>query len=156
MSDASGSTDPLEFMKNLWGQMGFTVPGMVVPTLDIEELDRRIKDLRAVEGWLRMNLNMLQVTIQGLEVQSATLGAMKAMGERMRAVATTSASEPTDDHIPDNTPDSIPNPFNPAVLWPWNLVNQAGISPTAEPSSPVTPKATRSRKPRKESDSAGE
>lgn len=73
--------DPLEFLKSMWGGMGFTVPGMVTPTLDLDELDKRIAELKAVEGWLRMNLNMLQMNIQGLELQRATLGAMQAMGQ---------------------------------------------------------------------------
>ena len=30
--------DPLNFMRNLWGNMGFTVPGMVAPTFDVEEI----------------------------------------------------------------------------------------------------------------------
>ena len=59
--------DPLNFMRNMWGNMGFTLPGMVAPTFDVDELEKRIKDMKAVEGWLRMNLSMLQMTIQGLE-----------------------------------------------------------------------------------------
>jgi capsular polysaccharide biosynthesis protein len=37
-------------MRNMWGNMGFGLPGMVTPTFDLEELDKRIKDLKAVEG----------------------------------------------------------------------------------------------------------
>ena len=73
--------DPLNFMRNLWGNMGFTLPGMVAPTFDIEELDKRIKDMKAVEGWLRMNLSMLQMTIQGLEMQRTTVSAVQTMGK---------------------------------------------------------------------------
>ena len=73
--------DPLNFMRNMWGNMGFTLPGMVTPTFDVEELDKRIKDMKAVEGWLRMNLSMLQMTIQGLEMQRTTVGAVQAMGQ---------------------------------------------------------------------------
>ena len=46
--------DPLNFMRNVWGNMGFSLPGMVAPTFDLDELDKRIKDMKAVEGWLRM------------------------------------------------------------------------------------------------------
>ncbi len=142
MSSDSGSADALEFMKNIWGQMGFTVPGMVTPTLDTDELERRIKDLRAVEGWLRTNLAMLQATIQGLEVQHATLASLKAMSERMRAPAAGAQEEPASE--------AMPNPFNPAMLWPWNLVPPAEpAAPEAESATP--PKSTRSRKPRKDS-----
>jgi hypothetical protein len=157
MSSESGSVDPLEFMKNLWGQMGFAVPGMVAPTLDTDELERRIKDLRAVEGWLRMNLNMLQVTIQGLEVQCATLAAVKAMSESMRASTTPRpAAEPAEaeqEAAESTAAETLLNPFNPATLWPWNLVKPA--EPPAEEEAPekaaepaAAPKP-RSRKPRK-------
>ena len=42
--------DPLNFMRNLWGNVGFSLPGMVAPTFDLEELDKRIKDLKAGKG----------------------------------------------------------------------------------------------------------
>src|SRR5574343_765822 len=73
--------DPLNFMRNMWGNMRFSLPGMVAPTFDVDELDKRIKDMKAVEGWLRMNLSMLQMTIQGLEMQRTTVGAVQAMGK---------------------------------------------------------------------------
>ena len=72
MSHESHS-DPLEFVRNMWGNMGFSLPGMVTPTMDVDELEKRITDMKAVEGWLKMNLNMLQMSIQGLEMQRATL-----------------------------------------------------------------------------------
>jgi len=79
MSDAKAPPpDPFEAIKALWGSMGFAMPGMVTPTFDIGELDKRIADLKAVEGWLQMNLGMLQTTIQGLEMQRSTLTAMQA------------------------------------------------------------------------------
>lgn len=70
--------DSLEFIKKMWGGLG--VPGMVVPTLSVEEINKKITDLKAVESWLSLNLNMLRTTIQALEVQSATISALQAMG----------------------------------------------------------------------------
>ena len=72
----------MEFMKNIWGQMPSGVPGFVVPTIDLEELDKRIADLKAVEGWLELNANMLKATIQGLEVQRNTVAALQVMGQQ--------------------------------------------------------------------------
>jgi hypothetical protein len=80
-NDNTNMNDPLNFMRNMWGNMGLSMPGMVAPTFDVDELDKRIKDMKAVEGWLRMNLSMLQMTIQGLEMQRTTLGAVQAMGQ---------------------------------------------------------------------------
>ena len=71
--------DPFEFMKKLWNPMGLPMPGMVAPTLDIEAVEKKIADLKSVENWLNLNLNMLRLSIQGLEMQRNTLAAMKAM-----------------------------------------------------------------------------
>ena len=69
--------DPFEFFRRLWGPLGVPLPGMGMPTLDPKELDKRIADLRSIEGWLNMNLNMVKFSIQGLELQRATLQAMR-------------------------------------------------------------------------------
>ncbi|MGV7244956.1 PhaM family polyhydroxyalkanoate granule multifunctional regulatory protein [uncultured Caballeronia sp.] len=53
---------------------------MLAPLTNVEELDKRIKDMRAVEQWLKLNLNMLQSAIQALEVQRATLATLRAFG----------------------------------------------------------------------------
>jgi hypothetical protein len=53
---------------------------MMAPFTSVEELDKRITDLRAVEQWLKLNLSMLQSAIQALEVQRATLSTLRAFG----------------------------------------------------------------------------
>lgn len=76
-------TDTLDFVKNLWGSMsvpGISIPGMVAPTLSVEELDKKIADLKAVESWLNVNLSMLHGTIQALEIQRGTIATLKSMG----------------------------------------------------------------------------
>jgi len=70
--------DPFEFLKNLWGPMGLPLAGVMAPTLIPDELERRIAELRSVENWLNMNLNVLRMTIQGLEMQKAGLAAMQS------------------------------------------------------------------------------
>lgn len=59
----------------------------MAPTVDIDELDRRIADLKAVEQWLTVNMNMLQGTIQALEIQRGTIATLKAIGAPMAAAA---------------------------------------------------------------------
>ena len=71
--------DPFEFMRKLWTPMGLPMPGMIAPTLDIDAVEKKITDLKSVENWLNLNLNMLRLSIQGLEMQRNTLAAMKAM-----------------------------------------------------------------------------
>ena len=73
--------DPFEFLKSLWGPMGLPLAGVMTPSLVQDELDRRIAELKSVENWLNMNLNVLRMTIQGLEMQKAGLATMqKAAG----------------------------------------------------------------------------
>ncbi|MDR0565169.1 MAG: hypothetical protein LBG78_09595 [Azoarcus sp.] len=123
--------DPLEFIKNMWGRMGFTLPGMVTPTLDVGELDKRICDMRAVEGWLKMNLSMLQMAIQGLDMQRATIATLHAMSQPLQKAAASTAGEA-------EATAAANNPF----LWPWNMMNK-----TDDAAVPATT-ATASEKPR--------
>lgn len=85
-------SDTLDFFKNMWENVpGMNlpgmkhIPGMVMPTLSTEEIDKQIKDLQAVESWLSLNLNMLHTSIQALEVQKATLSTLQTMGETFTA-----------------------------------------------------------------------
>lgn len=81
-------TDTLDFVKNLWGSMsvpGVSLPGMASPTLSVDELDKKIADLKAVESWLAVNTAMLRGTIQALEVQRGTIATLKSMGASLAA-----------------------------------------------------------------------
>ena len=89
MTGASLMTDTLEFVKNLWG--GMNIPGVVVPTVSVDELDKKIADLKAVESWLNLNMSMLRGSIQALEVQRATIATLKAMSETMSETMSGSA-----------------------------------------------------------------
>lgn len=74
-----------------------TMSDMMSPLSSVEELDKRITDLRAVEQWLKLNLGMLQSAIQALEVQRATLATLRAFGvlakESMAAAVATGVKE---------------------------------------------------------------
>ncbi len=59
----------------------------VAPTLNVEELDRRIEELKAVQFWLDQNATALKATIQALEVQKMTLATLKGMNFNMGDVA---------------------------------------------------------------------
>ena len=122
MTQNQSAKDPLEFVRGMWSNMGFSLPGMVTPTLDVDELDKRIADMKAVEGWLKMNLNMLQMTTQGLEMQRATIAAVQAMSSISQGKDAPAAA----------------NPFATA-MWPWNL-GQMGQDAAAggTPTTPAT------------------
>ena len=116
--------DPLNFMRNLWGNMGFSLPGMVAPTFDVDELDKRIKDMKAVEGWLRMNLSMLQMTIQGLEMQRTTLGAVQAMGQMASDAAKSMVPEAAAEPVAVDAAQEAISSAAGAAMWPWQMMQQ--------------------------------
>ncbi len=95
--------DALEFMQRMWNPLGLPLPGFGVPggatatpgsplpggmpypnpaamfpALDPAELDRKIAELRIVENWLTMSVSMMQMSIKTMELQKASLEAMRA------------------------------------------------------------------------------
>ncbi|MBI5927591.1 MAG: hypothetical protein HY836_18545 [Aquabacterium sp.] len=62
------------------------MPAWSMPTLDPEELEKRIQDLKTVQFWLEQNARMIAMTIQGLEVQRMTLTTLKGMNVSMDAL----------------------------------------------------------------------
>lgn len=75
-----------EFLQGLVKNAGAALPAMgqwVAPTLNPEELDKRIQELRTVQFWLEQNARMLGATIQALEVQKMTLTTLQTMNVQM-------------------------------------------------------------------------
>ena len=72
----------IEMMRQAFaGLAGQTSMGGGLPmgaSLDPVELEKRINDLKTVENWLKLNLSMLSSTIQGMEVQLATIHTLKS------------------------------------------------------------------------------
>ncbi|MCX5590324.1 PhaM family polyhydroxyalkanoate granule multifunctional regulatory protein [Alcaligenes endophyticus] len=70
----------MDMMSQAWRNMATggsaDMGAAVMGQLDPDELDRRIRDMRAVESWLQLNLSMLSATIQGLEIQRSTLNTL--------------------------------------------------------------------------------
>ncbi|MDI1259958.1 PhaM family polyhydroxyalkanoate granule multifunctional regulatory protein [Aquabacterium sp.] len=116
-----------------------------LPTLDPEELDKRIQDLKTVQFWLEQNSRLIGMTIQGLEVQRMTLTTLRGMNVSMDAVreslkARTASPAPAEDPEPEPTApppsatadESADQPaVNPLRWWDTltqqfsNLANQA-------------------------------
>ncbi|MDM0000014.1 hypothetical protein QTI24_15455 [Variovorax sp. J22P240] len=77
------------------------VPGMpslsswVAPTLSVEEVDKRIQELKTVQYWLEQNGHALKATIQALEVQKMTLSTLRGMNVRMEDLASVFTRPPS-------------------------------------------------------------
>lgn len=130
MAESTPPQDPFEIFRRLWGPLGVPVPGLAVPTLDPKEVEKRIAELRSVESWLQVNLNMVQFAVQGLEVQRSALLAMGAGAMPGAPPAATVAAS--------------------GMLWPWAVMQQAmtGKPPADEP-PPAAEGAKKPKKPNK-------
>jgi hypothetical protein len=76
---AKGATQGMPQMPNL--------SNWIAPTLSVEELEKRISELKAVHFWLDQNGKALAATIQALEVQKMTLATLQGMNFNMGEVA---------------------------------------------------------------------
>jgi hypothetical protein len=89
MSDANAFTKLVpgfDFLQGLVKNAGAALPNIgqwVAPTLNPEELEKRIEELRTVQFWLEQNARMLGATIQALEVQRMTLSTLQTMNVQM-------------------------------------------------------------------------
>jgi hypothetical protein len=81
MAEQDVPKDWFEFMQKMWNPMSFPLPGMITPTVNIEEIDKKIGELKSVETWLTMNTGFVQMTIKTLEMQKAALASLQAAGE---------------------------------------------------------------------------
>jgi len=98
MSDSSnfgfGKLVPgFDFLQSLAKGASSSIPQLpnlsnwVAPTISVEELEKRIDELKAVQFWLEQNSRALAATIQALEVQKMTLATLKGMNFSMGDVA---------------------------------------------------------------------
>ena len=82
-----------EFLQNLAKGASNSIPQLpnlshwVAPTISVEELEKRVEELKAVQFWLEQNSRALAATIQALEVQKMTLATLKGMNFSVGDVA---------------------------------------------------------------------
>lgn len=165
--------DSVELVKKAWSS--FSLPSQFAPTMNVEELDKRITDLKAVEQWLDLNLSMLRGTIQGLSLQRNAVSAVQtfgknaaAAGEAARAAADNAAAAPVPaaQNLADAAAQAIKaqanesaSLVNPAAWWSllqsqFNQIAQAtvGAAAPAAKKSPPGVSSTAKRRPKAKSD----
>jgi hypothetical protein len=94
------------FLQDLMKSAGSSIPGMgtwIAPTLDPDELSKRIEELRTVQFWLEQNAKLIATSIQALEVQRMTLSTLKNLnvqvgdiGEALKIKVPAPAAPPAD------------------------------------------------------------
>jgi hypothetical protein len=128
-----------DFLQNLAKGASQTMPQMpnlgnwVAPTLNEEELDKRIAELKAVHFWLDQNSKALGATVQALEVQKMTLATLKGMNFNISEMA--NAFKPKAAETTAAAP-VHKAPEKPVVTVP--PVPVAAAKPTEESAKPAT------------------
>jgi hypothetical protein len=85
---ANPAASPTPALQQVMGQY-------LMPTFDLEELDKRMTDLRTVLQFMELNTNMLRQSLQALEVQRNTLATLKSMSQPKTEAAKDDASNPS-------------------------------------------------------------
>jgi hypothetical protein len=106
-----------DFLQGLMTSAGSALPNMgqwIAPTLNPEDLGKRIEELRTVQFWLEQNARLLAATIQALEVQRMTLSTLKSMNMPVADIANAfrlkPAAEPAAPARPEPAPAAAPEP----------------------------------------------
>ncbi|MCJ7798268.1 MAG: hypothetical protein MUP33_00635 [Polaromonas sp.] len=119
--------------------------GWVAPTLNVEDLDKRIQELKAVQFWLDQNAAALKATIQALELQKMTLATLKGMNFSMAEVANAFKLK-TPDSVADK-PKSFagfeipPSAFQAAKSSPAPEAEPPAVAAEAKPDAAPAPAA---------------
>ena len=122
------------------------IPGMsswVAPTLNVEEIDKRIQELKAVQFWLEQNGTALKATIQALEVQKMTLTTLQGMNVSMADLAKAFTANPPEAAAPAAKPELVPEkapepevapePEAPSKAKPKAQAKDAADKPAVDP-----------------------
>jgi hypothetical protein len=122
MAESDSPQAMFELFQKMANPFAFPLQNFLMPNLSLEEVERKISELKSVHSWLQTNLGVLEVTIKSLEYQHALLS-------------------PTKDTAKQAPPE---NPFLDPKNWPWNFVNAEGKAApeaAAKPRKSKTPKA---------------
>ena len=77
MAEQEIPKDWFDFMQKTWNPMSFPMPGMITPTVNVDEIDKKIGELKTVETWLIVNTGFVQMTIKTLEMQKSALESLR-------------------------------------------------------------------------------
>lgn len=138
MADSSNSftkfVPGFDFLQGLVKNAGAALPGIgqwVAPTLNPEELEKRIEELRTVQFWLEQNARMLGATIQALEVQRMTLSTLKSMNVPLGDLSQALKVPP----MPMGLPAMPETPAMPAATKPAPKASSSKPKKGAEPAA---------------------
>jgi hypothetical protein len=109
------------------------MPGMaswVAPTLSIEDIDKRIQELKSVLFWLEQNTTALKATIQAMEVQKMTLTTLQSMNVNMADLAKAFTAKPPVGEPAQAAPTDTPSASRSSLFSPKPAPQTATPKPT--------------------------
>ena len=124
-TDLARMVPGFDFLQGLLKNAGAGLPNMgqwVAPTLNPEELDKRIQELKTVQFWLEQNARLLATTIQAMEVQKMTLSTLQTMNLPLADIANALRLKPMAE--PPAPPAAAPAAPAPAVKAPARKATQ--------------------------------
>ena len=129
----SGLMPGLDVLQGLMKNAGSALPGFgqwLTPTLDPQELGKRIEELKTVQFWLEQNARMIATTVQALEVQRMTLTTLKTLNVQVGDLAEAFRIRPAQDPAvaPGPAPAQAPAP-TPAAAARGAVNRPAGVWP---------------------------
>ncbi len=96
--------DPMSMFSQIWS--GATVPLMMNP----EQLDKKIDELRLVQSWLKINLQMLDASLAAMEMQRDTRRQFQTAFQNMSTSASSMSSTPSMPNMPQDESKVAPSP----------------------------------------------
>ncbi len=134
-----------DFLQGLVKNASAALPDVgkwIAPTLDPQELAKRIEELRTVQFWLEQNAKLLGTTIQALEVQRMTLSTLKTMNVSMDGLREVMTLKPAAAAVSTPTPAAAPAPTarrTPASRKQGGAAGAAAAALAAPPAALVDP-----------------
>ena len=122
MTDSSSPQAMIEMFQKMANPFAFPLQNFLMPSLSLEEVERKISELKSVHTWLQTNLGMLEVSIKALEYQKVLL--------------TPNSAAPADAPTAEN-------PFLDPKNWPWNFTKPDSQSTPEPPATQGKSKASK-------------
>jgi hypothetical protein len=114
MTEPVSAKEMFELFQKMVNPMAYPMQSLLTSALNVEELEKKIAELRTVEHWLQTNVALLQMTIKTLEYQK---GILESTGSGV----------------------SGENPFVNMAMWPWNSMQAAANEAASVSSQPNEP-----------------
>jgi|APDOM4702015248_1054824.scaffolds.fasta_scaffold462489_2 hypothetical protein len=100
MTEPVSAKEMFELFQKMVNPMAYPMQSLLTSALNVEELEKKIMELKTVEHWLQTNVALLQMTIKTLDYQKNIL-------------------ESTGSGVTGE------NPFVNMAMWPWNSMQAA-------------------------------